>query len=245
MELLGIPPGPLVGAGLAPPQGAAPRARSAGPRRGGRRTARLGPSAGIRVSGADRRGAWTDKRRLTEPAQVPAHEERSDEGRRRMAASRAANRSNWWPALIASSCLLVAAGGGDRGGRGRQDRTARRVASPVAGPSASAVIDPCLVGTWRTSDEQQQLVVSGVGAVTVSGSGVVLHIGPDGSDLVDYASASPYTGTANGHQLEIADRRYRPGHHPHRATARSRSGTCPPAVPSPRPWTGRWRPASR
>jgi hypothetical protein len=59
------------------------------------------------------------------------------------------------------------------------------------------------VGTWRTSNEQQQLDVSGVGPVNVNGSGVVLHIGPDGADLVDYASASPYTGTANGHRLVI------------------------------------------
>ncbi len=43
------------------------------------------------VSEARRGGVWTDERRLTEPAQVPAHEERSDEGRRRTEAPRGAN----------------------------------------------------------------------------------------------------------------------------------------------------------
>jgi hypothetical protein len=110
-------------------------------------------------------------------------------------------RSRWWPALIASSCLLVVlvvaivviA----------MVKTGRRTAGPLAGPSASTLIDPCLVGSWRTSNEQQQLDVNGVGPVNVTGSGVVLHIGPDGSDLVDYASAAPYLGTANGHRLQI------------------------------------------
>jgi hypothetical protein len=113
----------------------------------------------------------------------------------------APQRSRWWPALIASSCLLVVlvvaivvvA----------MAKTGRRPGGPVAGPSASALIDPCLVGTWRSASEQQQLDVTGVGPVTVTGSGVVLHIGPDGTDLVDYDSASPYTGTPNGHRLEI------------------------------------------
>jgi hypothetical protein len=45
----------------------------------------------LKVSGARRGVVWTDERRLAEPAQVLAHEERSDGGRRRTRAPRGAN----------------------------------------------------------------------------------------------------------------------------------------------------------
>jgi hypothetical protein len=110
-------------------------------------------------------------------------------------------RSRWWPALIASSCLLVllvaaiAVVAAQKAGRHRLPA--------AAGSSPSAVIDPCLVGTWRTSADSQRLDVTGVGPVDVAGSGALVHIGPDGSDKQEYASATPYTGTVNGHRLQI------------------------------------------
>jgi hypothetical protein len=48
------------------------------------------------MSGVRRGAVWTDKRRLTDPAQVPGHEERSDEGRLLRAARRSA-----WPGMVA------------------------------------------------------------------------------------------------------------------------------------------------
>ncbi len=59
-------------------------------RRGGRPAVVLRGGAGM--SAAWRGGVWTDERRLAEPAQVLAHEERSDEGRRRTEAPRGANQ---------------------------------------------------------------------------------------------------------------------------------------------------------
>jgi hypothetical protein len=44
------------------------------------------------MSAAGRGVAWTEERRLADPAQVPAPEERSDEGRRRIGAPRGATR---------------------------------------------------------------------------------------------------------------------------------------------------------
>ncbi len=110
-------------------------------------------------------------------------------------------RSRWWPALIASSCLLVVlvvaivVVAAHKGGPARR--------AGAGSPPPSALIDPCLVGTWRTTADRQQLDVTGVGTVEVSGSGTVVHIGADGSDLQEYASATPYVGTPNGHRLEI------------------------------------------
>jgi hypothetical protein len=115
-------------------------------------------------------------------------------------------RSRWWPPLIASSCLLVLlvaaimVVAADKAGRHRGPAATR------SSPSPSTLIDPCLVGTWRTSADSQRLDVAGVGPVEVTGSGVVVHIGPDGSDRQEYASATPYSGTANGHRLEITVR---------------------------------------
>lgn len=110
-------------------------------------------------------------------------------------------RSRWWPALIASSCLLVLLVVAIVVVAARKGGPARRAGAP--GASSSALIDPCLIGTWRTTVDRQQLDVTGVGTVEVTGSGTVVHIGADGSDLQEYASATSYAGTANGHRLEI------------------------------------------
>ena len=64
MELLGVPPGPVVGPGLAAPQGAAPGARPAGPRRGRGGAAALGPRARHRRLIAERRSQPCRRRRL-------------------------------------------------------------------------------------------------------------------------------------------------------------------------------------
>ena len=110
-------------------------------------------------------------------------------------------RSRWWLPLAASSCLLVllvvaivvvAA-----------DKAGRRRSPGAAGPSASAVIDPCLVGTWESTSDKQTIPVAGYGPVTVTGQGAVVRIGVDGSDLQDYGASTPYRAEPGGQQLEI------------------------------------------
>lgn len=110
------------------------------------------------------------------------------------------SRSRWWLPLAASSCLLVilvvaivvvAADKAGRGGTG------------TPGPSASAAIDHCLVGTWESTSDQQTIPVAGYGPVTVTGQGTIVRIGADGSDLQDYGSSTPYTAQPSGKQLEI------------------------------------------
>jgi hypothetical protein len=113
-----------------------------------------------------------------------------------------APRSRWWPALIGSGCLLVLLMAAI--GVVAAEKTGRQRTGPVAGTSPSASIDSCLVGTWQTVDEHQELPVAGYGSVGVDGHGVVVQVDPDGSVRQEYASASPYTTTTGGHRLEIA-----------------------------------------
>ena len=110
-------------------------------------------------------------------------------------------RSRWWLPLAASSCLLVllvvaiVVVSADKAGHRR---------SPgAAGPSASAVIDPCLVGTWTSTSDEQTIPVAGYGPVTVTGSGAVVRINADGSDVQDYGSSSAYRAQPGGQRLEI------------------------------------------
>ncbi len=70
-------------------------------------------------------------------------------------------------------------------------------------PTPGATIDSCLVGTWRTTSDAEQLDIDQVGPVTVTGQGAVIHIHPDGLTYQDYSQATPYVGTANDHALSI------------------------------------------
>jgi hypothetical protein len=112
-----------------------------------------------------------------------------------------APRSRWWPALIGSACLLVLLMAAI--GVVAAEKTGRRGGGPGAGPSQSALIDPCLVGTWRTVNEHQELDVADYGTVGVDGHDVVVRVDPDGSVTQDYGSAAPYTTTTGGHRLQI------------------------------------------
>ncbi len=74
-------------------------------------------------------------------------------------------------------------------------------ASASAGPSA--VVDPCLVGTWTTASDRQQQDFPGVGPITFLGQGAVSHIHPDGEVDDDYAQSTPYTGSYSGHVISM------------------------------------------
>jgi hypothetical protein len=110
-------------------------------------------------------------------------------------------RSRWWPALIGSGCLLVLLMAAI--GVVAAKKTGHHDTGPGAGASPSALIDPCLVGSWRTVNEHQELKVAGYGSVGVDGRGVVVRIDPDGSVRQEYGSASPYATTTGGHRLQI------------------------------------------
>jgi hypothetical protein len=78
--------------------------------------------------------------------------------------------------------------------------------TPTPGPpsaAASAAIDTCLVGTWRATSERQTQDYPGVGPVQLIGQGQVTHVHADGTVDDDYAQASPYTGSYNGHAISM------------------------------------------
>jgi hypothetical protein len=110
--------------------------------------------------------------------------------------------------LIASIAVLVVLIGAVvvvaivRGGK--PDPTPTLAASDgTASPTASATIDSCLVGTWTASSDRQQISLDDIGSVTLIGKGTVAHFHPDGFTEVDYDSAVPYQGSANGHTVRI------------------------------------------
>ncbi|OLB77549.1 MAG: hypothetical protein AUI14_15755 [Actinobacteria bacterium 13_2_20CM_2_71_6] len=70
-------------------------------------------------------------------------------------------------------------------------------------PAASAAIDTCLIGTWRATSERQQQDYPGVGPVILIGQGQTSHIHADGTVEDDYGSATPYTGSYNGHAISM------------------------------------------
>lgn len=113
----------------------------------------------------------------------------------------AAARSPWWPALIGSGCLLLVLMAAI--GVVAAHKTGHHGTGPGAGSSPSALIDPCLVGTWQSVNEHQELDVADYGSVGVDGHGVVVHVDPDGSVRQEYGSAAPYTTTTGGHRLQI------------------------------------------
>ncbi len=71
--------------------------------------------------------------------------------------------------------------------------------SVSAGPSSS--VDTCLIGTWTVSSNRQQVDIPSVGPVTFLGKGEVVHIHPDGEVDTDYAQATQYTASYNGHVI--------------------------------------------
>jgi hypothetical protein len=109
--------------------------------------------------------------------------------------------------LIASVAVLVVLIGAIvvlaivRSGKAGPGPTGSPIASGSTAPSA--VIDPCLVGTWQASSERQQMDFPGVGAITMIGHGQVTHVYPDGRVDDDYGQATPYTGSYSGHTITM------------------------------------------
>jgi hypothetical protein len=101
-----------------------------------------------------------------------------------------------------------------RSGSGRQQVTPGTSATgqPGSSPSASSLIDSCVVGAWTETSHQEDVAVEGVGTVRFTGKGAVQRFGPDGVAVLDYGSGVKligssgsttweytYTGTVNFH----------------------------------------------
>jgi hypothetical protein len=74
---------------------------------------------------------------------------------------------------------------------------------PTASPEASAIIDTCLVGTWKATSEREQYDFAGVGPVLMVGQGQVAHIYANGTVDDDFSQATPYSGAYEGHSITM------------------------------------------
>ena len=71
--------------------------------------------------------------------------------------------------------------------------SARGSATPaIAGPAA---IDPCVVGTWRSSAITGSFTVAGAPLQLTGGAGEILTIGPSGALHTDDTKTAPVAGT--------------------------------------------------
>jgi hypothetical protein len=84
--------------------------------------------------------------------------------------------------LIGAIVVVALARSGKQGGDGTS-----AAGGTTPGPAATGAIDPCLVGTWKATQERQQQDYPGVGTVTLVGSGVPLSVS---SDPVQYTCGS-------------------------------------------------------
>jgi hypothetical protein len=71
-------------------------------------------------------------------------------------------------------------------------------------PGAKALVDRCVVGTWRTDRYQEDVPVAGVGSVRFTGQGAQVRLAADGTGVTDYGSGTTYTATINGVGYRLA-----------------------------------------
>lgn len=106
------------------------------------------------------------------------------------------------PMLATAAAVLLAAL--SIGGCGSTSSTPT---SPTPTPTAKLpppVVDSCLVGTWKSSN-QTSSYVDGTTTVPLSGgSGELLTLNADGSFTDGFGDAQALTGTANGHQYIVS-----------------------------------------
>ncbi len=115
------------------------------------------------------------------------------------------NRSPLLVPLIALSSILVvlvaaivvvavvrASGKTDAGGGTGQ---------PTGAPSATkaaALVDECVVGTWRMSHYEEDVPVAGFGTAKFTGEGAEVRLKDDGTGVTDYKDGTTFTATLGG-----------------------------------------------
>lgn len=77
---------------------------------------------------------------------------------------------------------------------------------PTQIPSSSSQVDPCLVGVWRLVTPQHTSFTDNANGQTTpvtGGTGAMLTISSDGTEIWDYSSSAAYIGYSNGSTLTI------------------------------------------
>jgi hypothetical protein len=69
------------------------------------------------------------------------------------------------------------------------------------GPSATkaaALVDECVVGTWRMSHYEEDVPVAGFGTVKFTGEGAEVRLKDDGTGVTDYKDGTTFNATLSG-----------------------------------------------
>ncbi|WP_117211481.1 hypothetical protein [Allorhizocola rhizosphaerae] len=80
---------------------------------------------------------------------------------------------------------------------------ASRAAAPGSTPSWQLDIDPCLIGTWRTTSLEHRLALPSGETINLTGRGSIHIFNPDGTVTADFTSGEPWTATRHGQRLEL------------------------------------------
>lgn len=108
--------------------------------------------------------------------------------------------------VVLAVVALVARDGRDRGAHAvSPSASAPGSAAPAsasASPSPSSVIDACLVGTWRETENLVDFTFNGT-QVQMRSSGAISRYWPDGRAVDDYGGANVSTGAIGGRHYEV------------------------------------------
>jgi hypothetical protein len=63
---------------------------------------------------------------------------------------------------------------------------------------AAALVDECVVGTWRMSHYEEDVPVAGVGTVKFTGEGAEVRLKDDGTGVTDYKDGTTFNATLGG-----------------------------------------------
>jgi hypothetical protein len=79
------------------------------------------------------------------------------------------------------------------------------VAEPSTQPSASALVDECVVGTWNITSDEEDVVMDQVGKVRFTGKGGEAKLKADGTGTIDYDKNGPakFTATYKDQPIEL------------------------------------------
>ena len=105
---------------------------------------------------------------------------------------------------VVAAAALANAGQDHKDTTGARLTTSSRSAKPSVSPSPSYPpgVDPCLLGTWRTTTYQNYGLIDNVKVQYTGGGGSVFTYLPDGTSTSDYGAAQPMVATYKGNRWE-------------------------------------------
>jgi hypothetical protein len=80
---------------------------------------------------------------------------------------------------------------------GKDSANGQPTGAPTA-TKAAALVDECVVGTWRMSHYEEDVPVAGFGTVRFTGEGAEVRLKDDGTGVTDYKDGTTFNATLGG-----------------------------------------------